>query len=87
MNLDDKYTSYNVTYSNEQIGAVVALLENALIGIDRDLTIVSLICLALCRSDPDLIKDEVRFRYAVEAMCDHMVWVIGSPAPSQQEMN
>ena len=70
------FVTYNTKHTNTDIGSIVAKIEKATIGIDRDLLIASLVAMTICLSDPSITDDESRFRQAVEKISQEVCYAV-----------
>jgi hypothetical protein len=86
-NPETELVSYPVQYSNQDIAECISKLEDAVLGADRDLVIVSLVVFAMCLSDPDLAKDSKRFQDALDSVSNHMCWVLQSGSPTAPKID
>jgi hypothetical protein len=71
---------------------MIARLEDASIGYDRDLVVVALVAYALCLQDPDLSRNATRFQDALDSVSNHICWVlqgasVGNPNLDPKLMN
>lgn len=68
--------SYPVQFQNKDVSDTIAAIENAVIGLDRELVIVALVAYALCLQDPALATNSRKLQEALDNVSSHMCWVL-----------
>ena len=77
--MTEKYESYNIKVSTSELADIVSRMERSVLGADRDLIIIAALTLAIGKSDPELIKDDVKFRNTLDSLSHHLCWIITLP--------
>lgn len=86
-NPQTELVSYPVQYSNQEIAATIARIEDVTVGEDRDLVVVALVVMAMCLMDPDLSKDSTRFQDALDSVSQHICWVLQAGSPTAPKID
>ena len=81
------YTTSTAQFSNEQLAEAVRRMENATIGIKRDLVIMASIALALGKSDPEIVEDTERFHLAMDSISQAICFNVMSKGFKVKDLN
>lgn len=78
--MTSSYITYPTAFSNDAIANTVSAIEKATVNVKRDLLIVALMVLLLGLSDGTIIKDESRFRKAIEDLSHQVCFIVSGTA-------
>ena len=79
------YESYSVRFSSNKAAEVIERMEKSVLGVDRDLVILSALVLAIGKSDPDAIQNSQRLGSLLASLSEHLAWIISLPTEIDQK--